>query len=118
MAEPLDLQNEAQEALERLWFIQSVEISERTDITVALRLHIRQGLFVHVFYGERSGSLYFALIEEQRRIFGIDKEQKRWHIHPFSTPDQHVPLTEGLEPRPLLTFLARVEELLLLHNLI
>lgn len=52
-----DLQLEAQEALERVWFVQSLEETERTDLTLSLRLHIRPDLFVQAFFGEWSGSL-------------------------------------------------------------
>jgi len=67
-----DLQLEAEEALERVWFVQSLEEKERTDLTLSLRLHIRPDLFVHAFIGTWSATLYFALIEGGRRIFGID----------------------------------------------
>jgi hypothetical protein len=34
------------------------------------------------------------------------------HVHPFEDADRHEPLAQGLGPKPLLTFLARIEELL------
>lgn len=113
-----DLRLEAQEALENAWFVRSLEEIERTDRTLALRLTIRSELFVQAFLGERSGSLYFALVEGRRRIFGIDRESGEWHLHPFDSPDEHRPLPEGLGPRPLLSFLATVEDLLLRHELL
>ena len=113
-----DLRLEAQEALKRVWFVQSLEEVERTDLTLSLRLHIRPALFVQAFLGESSGSLYWALIEGGRRIFGIDREGGEWHLHPNDTPDKHEPLPEGLGPRPLLKFLARVEDLLLEYDLL
>ncbi len=109
---------EAQEALERFWFLQSVEEIERTDFTISLRLHIRSGLFIQAFLGELTGQLYFALIEGRHRIFGIDRESGEWHIHPYEAPEEHRPLPEGLGPKPLLSFLSRVEELLLKHDLL
>ncbi len=45
-----------------------------TDQALSIRLHIRPGLFVHIFYSERSHSLYFALVEGTRRLFGVDRE--------------------------------------------
>ena len=69
-----DLVSEAQEALDSVWFVQRLEEIERTDITLSLRLYVRPDLFVQVFLGEQSGSLYLALIESGRRIFGIDNE--------------------------------------------
>ena len=118
MNKATDLRAEAQEALEKIWFVQAIEQIEHTDITLSFRLHIRPGLFIQVFWGERSNSLYFALIEGSRRIFGIDREHGDWHMHPYDFVDSHQPLAEGLEPKPLLRFLGRVEELLLEHDLL
>ncbi len=81
-------------------------------------MHIRPGLFVQMFYGEKSGSLYLALIEGERRLFGMDRESGEWHLHPYGTVERHEPLQPGLEPKPLLTFLAQVEDLLLEHDLL
>lgn len=61
-----ELCREAEDALENVWFIASLEEIERTDITLSLRLYIRRDLFVQVFSGVSSGSLYLALIEGGR----------------------------------------------------
>jgi len=112
------LLDEAQEALHKVWFIQSLEVVERTDATLSLRLIIRSNLFVHAFVGELTSSLYFALIESERRIFGIDRVFGEWHVHPFEATHQHEPLVEGLEPKPLLKFLSKVESLLIENSLL
>jgi len=83
-----------------------------------LRLYLRADLFVQAFLGERSGALYLALIEQGRRIFGMDLEAGEWHLHPYDAPDQHEMLLHGPGPRPLLAFLAHVEEILLAHSLL
>jgi hypothetical protein len=114
----LDLRREAEEALDKLWFVQALEEIEHTDITLSLRLKIRHDLFVQLFFGERSGSLYMALIEGERRLFGIDREGDVWHTHPYGAVEKHEPLSEGMGPKPLLTFLAQVEHLLLEHDLL
>ena len=116
--ELLDLRREAEEALESVWFVGSLAEIERTDITLSLRLHIRPNLFVQVFLGTKSGSLYLALIEGGRRLYGIDREAGEWHLHPYAAVEIHEPLPEGLAPKPLLKFLARVEELLLEHGIL
>lgn len=113
-----ELLTEAEEALRQVWFVQSLEQMERTDPTLSLRLHIRPGLFVQAFLGELTGRIYFSLIESGRRIFGIDCEAGEWHRHPYDAPEQHEPIPEGMGPRPLFTFLAEVEELLLEHELL
>ena len=117
MYSKVDLQWEAQQALDSVWFVQRLEEVERTDITLSLRLYIHSNLFIQAFLGEQSGSLYFALIESGRRIFGIDQQAGNWHVHPYAAPTEHKLLSAGLEPQPLLRFLARVEELLLEHSL-
>ena len=113
-----DLHGEALEALESVWFVQSLQETERTDFTLSLRLHIRPGMFVQALIGERSGSPYFALIERGRRIFGVDRHGGECHLHPYDSPERHKHLSEGPEPRPLLAFLARVDDLLLEHDLL
>ncbi len=113
-----DLEAEAREALDRLWFIRHLEVTARTDLTFAVRLYIRDDLFVQAFLGERSEALYFALVEGHQRIYGLDREGGSWHRHPFDAPDDHEPLTESPGPRPLLVFLGQVEELLMKHSLL
>ena len=113
-----DLQLEAQEALANVSFVQSLEEIERTALTISLRLKIRRGLFVQAFLGEMSCSLYLALIEGERRIFGLDREGDEWHLHPYDAPDIHESLSEGLGPKPLLEFLARAEDLLMQFELL
>ncbi len=109
---------EAEAAHEKLWFVQSLEVCERTDSTLALRLNIRPGLFVHAFIGEMTGSIYFALIEGNQRIFGIDRETNHWHLHPFERPHKHEHCEPGLGPKPLLAFMSKVEKVLVENNLL
>ena len=116
--ELLEFRREVEEALEKVWFVGSIEEIERTDITLSLRLHIRPKLFVQVFLGTKSGSLYLALIEGGRRLYGMDREAGEWHLHPYGAVDAHEPLPRGLGPKPLLRFLARIEDLLLEHDLL
>ncbi|MEI2690888.1 MAG: hypothetical protein V9H69_14730 [Anaerolineae bacterium] len=119
MADELSvLRHEAVEAVDRLWFLNAFEEVDRTDISLSIRLHIRPGLFVQMFYGAKSGSLYLALIEGERRIFGMDRESGEWHLHPYGAVERHEPLQPGLGPKHLLTFLARVEDLLVEHDLL
>lgn len=113
-----DLLSEAQEALDKVWFVQSIIALEQTDTTLSVRLEITSTLFVHAYLGELSGSLYFALIENGQRIFGIDRDSGNWHAHPYESPHKHVIMSEGLEPKPLLRFLSRVEDLLLQSKLL
>jgi hypothetical protein len=108
-----DIHLEAQEALDTVWFLRSLEEVERTDSTLSLRLHIRSSLFVQIFYGERSNVLYMALVEGGRRTYGIDRDRHGWHRHPYGDVEKHESLPGGPIPKPIFTFLAQVEDLLL-----
>ncbi len=35
-----------------------------------------------------------SLIEASSRVFGADNAFAGWHIHPFDSPNQHVPSSE------------------------
>jgi hypothetical protein len=116
--EETDLQTEAFDALDEFWFAQSVQNIESTAYHFALRLYIAPGFFVQAFLGKQSGSLYFAVIKDEQRIFGIDREDDEWHMHPYGESGQHEPLPQGLEPKPLLRFLSKVEQLIMDHNIL
>lgn len=109
---------EAQAANEESWFVQSIDVYERTDSTLSLRMYIRRDLFVQAFIGEVTGSLYFALVERNQRIYGIDREADRWHVHPFEDPSKHESFLPGLGPTPLLAFMSKVEQVLVEGDLL
>ena len=112
------LLSEAQVAHDEVWFVRSLEVRERTDSTLSLKMYIRPGLFVHAFIGEMTGSLYFALIEGNQRIFGIDRENNQWHLHPFEASHKHELFKPGLGRKPLFTFLSKVERILVENDLL
>lgn len=55
------------------------------------------GRFLRVYFNETTGTIAFALISNQQRIWGIDFDNRRgWHVHPVEDPSGHVaidPLT-------------------------
>jgi hypothetical protein len=61
------------------------------------RAFLQENRFLRFYYNERTGTTVFALIEDERRAWGIDCDQRRgWHLHPVSAPEEHVeiaPLT-------------------------
>ena len=109
---------EALAARDRFWFVQTLQIRERTDATVTLRFTIGPTLFVQVFFSQRSGRLSFALVGAAGRFYGRDREHGLWHRHPFGQPAQHEPTPEGMSAQPISQFLTEVEEILYAHDLI
>ena len=109
---------EALAARDRFWFVQTLQIRERTDATVTLRFTIGPALFVQVFFSQRSRRLSFALVGAAGRFYGRDREHGLWHRHPFGQPAQHEPTPEGMSSQPISQFLTEVEEILYAHDLI
>ena len=109
---------EATEISERFWFVTAVHLVDRTARTVTIHLLITDDLLLQIFFSERSARLSFALIDPSGRLYGSDFEHGQWHRHPFGQTEIHEPTPAGMSPRPLLQFVAEVEEILLEHELI
>ncbi len=64
--------------------------------------------FLEVYHNSRTQTTAFALVVEQRRIWGVDRDRIRgWHLHPLGNPEDHMtvePLSVAgviaLLPRP------------------
>ena len=70
-----------------------------------LRAYLVDGSFVDTFYNDVSDRTAFALIKNERRIFGADNTGG-WHWHPFEDPENHQPADQAVSFRD---FLDRVE---------
>lgn len=112
------LLQEAAEALDQFWFIQNLDVIERTDRTVTVQLAIANELRVQAFLSQKTGRLSFALIGPSGRLYGRDRQHGEWHRHPFSQPASHEATPEGMSHKPLLQFMAEVQEILLTQDLI
>lgn len=118
MADIDDLLAEVEAIGSRAWFVQNIEIVDRTDATITLRFIIDARLFVQAFFSERTGRQSLALIGPAGRLFGWDWEHGSWHRHPFGQSEQHEMMTSWAPVQPLSQFMAAVEELLVFHGLI
>lgn len=65
-----------------------LEIQEVNPFRLKMRLLLDPMLFIDIFYGARKERIDFALIQERKRIFGIDN-LAGWHRHPLGEPDRH-----------------------------
>jgi len=47
--------------------------------------------FLRFYFNEITATIAFALIAGQRRVWGIDRDNRRgWHLHPEENPSEHV----------------------------
>jgi len=64
------------------------------NVTVKIRVLLRVKAFIDVYFNPENGNCSFALIKGGKRIYGADNAFIGWHLHPFGSPDQHVPCPE------------------------
>ena len=65
--------------------------------------------FLRFYFNEVTGTMAFALIENQQRVWGVDYDNRRgWHIHPVDNPAAHVDTL----PLSILEVVAYLEEVL------
>ena len=73
-------------------------------------------VFLRFYFNSRTGTLAFALIKEEQRIWGIDFDNRRgWHLHPLESPAKH----EAIMPmtvREIVMALRDVGGGLIVHN--
>jgi hypothetical protein len=75
--------------LSNLDFVEKVDLHTEVFILKG-RIFLQKGRFLQVYYNELTGTTAFALIEQGKRIWGIDYDKMRgWHLHSLDNPDLH-----------------------------
>lgn len=77
----------------------AVEIIDRTEQTMHIKLEIDKQLFVYIYANEIKQKVNIAFILEGRRLYGYDSEGGIYHCHPFDNPDNHMPVKDRKEIR-------------------
>lgn len=62
----------------------------KTPKSFKANVYLGNDLFIAVRYNARNERTDFALIRNDKRIFGYDN-LKEWHYHPFEEPENHIP---------------------------
>lgn len=77
------------EGLSKLDFVDKVDIQTEVFILKG-RVILKKNRSLQIYFNELAGTIAFALIEEDRRIWGIDFDNMRgWHLHPLENPENH-----------------------------
>ncbi len=76
------------ELYSRYDFIKAVEILLLDEPVVKIKAYVNEDTYINVFYNSETAKYSFALIRNNKRIFGADNTRK-WHIHSFENPDLH-----------------------------
>jgi hypothetical protein len=76
-------------SLSTIDFVEEVDFHTEVFILKG-RAILKKGRFLQVYFNEQTGTTAFALIEEEKRIWGIDFDSMRdWHLHPIGNPEFH-----------------------------
>lgn len=75
--------------LSTLEFVKKVDF--QTEVFVLKgRVILKKNRFLQVYFNELTGTTAFALIEREKRIWGIDYDNMRgWHLHPLDNSEGH-----------------------------
>lgn len=82
---------------------------DRTNYAIKLRLTIDREIFIQIYANETSDKLNLALIMQNKRIYGFDREGGFYHLHPFLNTHQHIPASS---PKRITVFVKESLELL------
>ena len=74
--------------------VTSYDVRILDDTVVKIRVALIYEAFIDVFYNSDTGKCSYALIEASSRVFGADNTFIGWHIHPFDSPNHHIPSSE------------------------
>lgn len=72
---------------------------------IQIRVLLIDDSFIDTFFNQATGKTAYAWIKHQQRIIGADNTH-RWHWHPFTAPETHVP---AKDPVSFADFLHEVE---------
>ena len=73
------------------------------------RAYVSEDKFLNFYFNEETGTLAFALIGQEKRLWGIDRDNLRgWHLHPSDNPDLHI----SIEPMTISEIIARLSDVL------
>lgn len=75
--------------LSELEFVEKVDVVTEVFI-LKCRAILKNNRFLQVYFNELTGTIAFALIEKDKRIWGIDCDNMRgWRLHPIENPETH-----------------------------
>ena len=74
-------------------FIVDYELNIEDNVIVKSRIFLIDNSFIEVYYNYENAKTSFALIKNNKRIFGADN-LGFWHIHPLNKPEKHVKSNE------------------------
>jgi hypothetical protein len=108
----MDVKGFASELLRALATVEAIErvALQSEGPVVKGRAYVTAEMFLEFYFNEKTGTMAFALIRDQGRVWGIDRDNIRgWHLHPLENPMEHV----GIEKLSVSEIVGRLRVVLL-----
>jgi len=113
-----ELEEEARESVKKFSFLKRMEVVDKHNVAIKIRLYIEENFYVQAYYNTLTGTTNFVAIIGSQRILGRDCDQESWHLHPFHKPDSHDFSSEGRKKVTLTDFLEELQEIIENENLL
>jgi hypothetical protein len=67
-----------------------LRVIEKSKSILKLKIFITEEIFIQFYVNIKRDKKNLVLIFNDKRIYGKDFVNDRWHIHPFENPDDHI----------------------------
>ncbi len=86
--------NEVEIYFNKLSFVENIKVT-RSNSTLRITINLEKKALLQIFYNKILHIQSFDLILNQKRIWGLDFDNKfGWHEHPMSNPEFHEKISE------------------------
>ncbi|HNH09440.1 MAG TPA: hypothetical protein PK683_13145, partial [Leptospiraceae bacterium] len=93
-------------------YVLLIEEMQNDPTRLKIRAKLKREYFLETRMNQKSNTLSFCLLKDEKRIWGLDYDVLRdWHIHPFENPDSHLNISPKTLPEILEIFHSIMEEL-------
>lgn len=89
MENPSSFKQEISRLIHEVGYLADFEIIDETANTLKIRLVINKVCFIQIYLNVKKNLKNYAVVLDGRRIYGMDKDGGRWHLHPWDDPDKH-----------------------------
>jgi hypothetical protein len=94
-----DFESLLRKELARLYCICDIQIKQRTLISLYATIKLEKAYKLAVFYNHHFNILSFSLVYENKRIWGLDRDNRiGWHVHPLGNAENHEKIVERKLP--------------------
>ena len=85
----VDFKEEIKNLVEEIGYVKDTQIVDETVNTIKLRLIVNKFCFIQIYINIKKKLKNYVVLLSGQRVFGIDCDGGRWHLHPWDDPNGH-----------------------------